>query len=151
MNPKVIVIDTSKCTGCNDCINKCKELYGVSRIKKSGEIPVFCMQCENAPCYEICPVDAIYLEDGIPIVKKEKCIGCAMCEIACPVGSIFIENTYAHKCTLCLDSDRLTPACVEACKDNALKLICDECIQNIKDVKRKKLVNLLSDVWIEEI
>ncbi|AEH06722.1 4Fe-4S dicluster domain-containing protein [Methanothermococcus okinawensis] len=151
MNPKLIVLDPSKCTGCNDCINKCKEIHGISRVKKAGNIPIFCMQCENAPCMNICPVNAIYLKENIPIVNKERCIGCGMCEIACPIGAIFIEEKVAHKCTLCLDTDRITPACVEACKDNALKLICDECLDMIKDDRRNKLIKIISEEWRQEI
>ncbi|AEF96914.1 4Fe-4S dicluster domain-containing protein [Methanotorris igneus] len=149
MNPKIIVLDPSKCSKCNDCINKCAEIHGISRVKKFDGIPIFCMQCETPPCKEICPVDAIYLKENIPIVNKEKCIGCGMCAIACPIGAIFVEEKVAHKCTLCLDVDRITPACIEACKDNALKLVCDESLEMIKEEKRKKLIKIISEKFEE--
>jgi Fe-S-cluster-containing hydrogenase component 2 len=149
MNPKIIVLDTSKCSKCNDCINICAEIHGISRIRKYSGIPIFCMQCETAPCKEICPVNAIYLKENIPIVDKDKCIGCGMCAIACPIGAIFIENKVAHKCTLCLDADRITPACIEACKDNALKLICDESLEMIKEEKRRNLIKIISENFEE--
>ncbi|CAB3289587.1 Iron-sulfur protein clustered with CO dehydrogenase/acetyl-CoA synthase [Methanocaldococcus lauensis] len=143
MNPKIIVLNPEICTKCYDCINKCKEIHGESRIRKVNGVPLFCMQCEKAPCMEICPVDAIYLKENIPIVNKEKCIACGMCAIACPIGAIFIKNKVAHKCTLCLDVDRITPACIEVCKDNALILVSDETLDMLKDEKRKKIFEVL--------
>ncbi|MBW9223533.1 4Fe-4S dicluster domain-containing protein [Methanothermococcus sp. SCGC AD-155-E23] len=145
MNPKIVVIDPTKCSKCNDCIVKCEETHGVARIKKAEGVPIFCMQCENAPCMKVCPVDAIHLKDNIPVVDRERCIGCSMCEIACPIGAIFTRDKVAHKCTLCLDVDRITPACVEACGDKALKLICDEYLEALKEPRRKKLIKILSE------
>jgi len=150
LNPKLIVLDPSKCSNCYDCIEKCKEIHGISRIKKADNVPVFCMQCEDAPCYNICPVDAIYLKENIPIVDKNKCIACGMCEIACPIGTIFTENKVAHKCTLCYDTDRLTPGCLESCKDHALVLVDDEYLETVKGEKRKKLLSAIYEKWCGE-
>ncbi|WP_423792876.1 4Fe-4S dicluster domain-containing protein [Methanocaldococcus indicus] len=145
MNPKIIVINTEKCSKCYDCINICREIHGVERIRKFEGIPIFCMQCEKAPCRDICPVDAIYLKDNIPIVDREICIGCGMCVIACPIGAIFIKDGVAHKCTLCYDTERLTPACIEACKDKALVLVTEEILNLTKDEKIKKIINYLKE------
>ncbi|ENN96276.1 4Fe-4S ferredoxin [Methanocaldococcus villosus KIN24-T80] len=143
MNPKIIVINPEKCSKCNDCVNVCREIHGISRVRKYNNVPMFCMQCEKAPCKEVCPVGAIYLKENIPIVNKEKCIGCGMCVIACPIGAIFIEDKVAHKCTLCLDTDRVSPACVEACKDRALILVTDETLELYKEERRKKILDVL--------
>jgi Fe-S-cluster-containing dehydrogenase component len=44
-----------------------------------------CMQCEHAPCVEVCPVGASYYrDDGIVMMDYDKCIGCRYCEVACP-------------------------------------------------------------------
>ncbi|WP_456471549.1 4Fe-4S dicluster domain-containing protein [Methanocaldococcus sp.] len=149
MNAKIILINPEKCAKCFDCINKCEEVHGISRIKKVNDIPIFCMQCEKAPCKEICPVNAIYLEEGIPIVDKNKCIGCAMCVLACPIGAIFVKDGVAHKCTLCLDADNIFPACVEACRDKAIRLVTENEIEELKKENLKKIVDNLKDKFFE--
>ena len=55
--------------------------------------------------------------------------------IACPVGMLVIddEKKSVQKCTLCMDSDRIIPACVEACKDNVLKIFSIE--RSLKNLK----------------
>ncbi|ADG12752.1 4Fe-4S ferredoxin iron-sulfur binding domain protein [Methanocaldococcus infernus ME] len=144
MNTKIILVNPEKCSKCFDCITACEKVHGISRIKKIENIPIFCMQCEKAPCMEICPVDAIYLEEGIPIVNKEKCIGCAMCVIACPIGAIFVKDGVAHKCTLCLDAkEKIFPACVEACKDKAIMLVTEDEIEKIKEENLLKIIRVL--------
>ena len=35
-------------------------------------------------CAEVCPVDAIIMENGTPVIDIEKCIGCGVCIKACP-------------------------------------------------------------------
>jgi NAD-dependent dihydropyrimidine dehydrogenase PreA subunit len=39
-------------------------------------------------CVEICPVEAITLEDGRALVDEETCTGCQACVDACPEGAI---------------------------------------------------------------
>jgi len=55
--------------------------------------------------------------------------------IACPVGMMVIDQDKksTQKCTLCLEKDRILPACVEACKDNVLKVFSVEDLEDLKD------------------
>jgi Fe-S-cluster-containing hydrogenase component 2 len=44
-----------------------------------------CAQC--GACLDICPVDALRMEEGPPIVDEEWCIGCGVCATVCPTDS----------------------------------------------------------------
>lgn len=93
-----MVIDQSKCTGCGYCTLACQAHNDVNpdiqwnKVLDAGEIDgkkVYlarpCMQCEHAPCVEVCPVGASYYrDDGIVMMDYDKCIGCRYCQVACP-------------------------------------------------------------------
>ena len=140
----MIYIDVERCTGCCSCEIACaiehsatKTLYGAVMEKprpkpriqvfKVGElnVPVRCLHCTNAPCVQVCPVNAMrYTEEGFVVVDDVKCIGCSLCSLACPIGHPMVdpETGKAIKCDFCQDRLRrgLLPACVEACPVDAL-------------------------------
>jgi phenylacetyl-CoA:acceptor oxidoreductase 27-kDa subunit len=93
-----MVIDQSKCTGCNYCTLACQAHNDVNpdiqwnKVLENGVVgdqqvyvPRPCMHCAKAPCVEVCPVKASYYrEDGIVMMDYDRCIGCRYCQIACP-------------------------------------------------------------------
>jgi molybdopterin-containing oxidoreductase family iron-sulfur binding subunit len=110
---------------------------------KHGNTMLLCNHCDNPPCTNVCPTQATWKreEDGIVMMDWHRCIGCRYCVAACPYGSRsfnwrdprpHIENLHdeypsrqrgvVEKCTFC--EERLAkgqiPACVEACKNNAI-------------------------------
>lgn len=132
----LMVIDPKMCSECKECITACEKEHGTARAKKSSSIPIFCMHChpDKAPCARICPTGAIKEEDGVLIVDDESCILCRLCMIACPLGILVIDGDKktVQKCTLCMETDGILPACVEACKDNVLKVF------SVKDLDELK-------------
>lgn len=140
---KRIVWDQQKCTGCRVCeaicsfvkegeFNpvkaRCKVLHTVDRQIRYT-VRVHCLQCEEAYCMAVCPASAITANgDGIKIVNEDKCLGCRMCEIACPVGAISVnpEKGVALKCDLCVDLEE--PMCVKYCFSEALQYLPSETV-----------------------
>ncbi len=135
------IIDNRKCIGCHACTTACKSEHdvavGVNRtyVKQveKGEFPntrrIFsvmrCNHCTDAPCVEICPVEALYTrEDGIVDFDNNRCIGCKSCMQACPYDALYIDpdNNTAAKCNYCahrVDVGR-EPACVTICPEHAI-------------------------------
>ena len=94
------------------------------KSNKAFFVPKMCNHCRNTPCIQVCPVGASYhTQDGVVLVDRDTCIGCAYCVQACPYGSRFINPTThtADKCTWCYHriTKGLKNACVEACPAGA--------------------------------
>jgi len=70
-----------------------------------------------------CPVNAIALDPttGAKVVMDNVCVGCAVCAIACPYGTMFYnpDTHKAFKCDLCGGD----PACVKACPTDAIEYV----------------------------
>ncbi len=83
--------------------------------------PYACFQCDEAWCMQACPVNAIDIDEatGAKIVIDDACVGCKLCVIACPFGTIFFDKPLgvAAKCDLCAGD----PACARACPTAAIE------------------------------
>jgi Fe-S-cluster-containing dehydrogenase component len=93
-----MVINLQKCIGCEYCQRACSATNDVAEDKPWNIVvademdngtPFFfsrpCLHCQDAPCVEVCPVQATYhREDGLVMMDYDRCIGCRYCEVACP-------------------------------------------------------------------
>jgi Fe-S-cluster-containing dehydrogenase component len=109
----VMVIDLRKCVGCNACTVACIAenklppgvVYRPVLVEEIGTypnttmkfLPRPCMQCDNPPCTEVCPVNATYKnEDGVVVIDYDQCIGCRSCIAACPYGARTFDFGYTY-------------------------------------------------------
>ena len=140
--PAALLIDTTRCIGCNACAEACKQAnalpgdidadltartWTVVREKKDGIfVRRLCMHCQEPSCASVCPVGALYKSKAGPVAYDEsKCIGCRYCMAACPFQVPKYEWDKAlprvQKCIGCLgrvEAGRRT-ACAEACPTGA--------------------------------
>lgn len=130
---KALKITPEKCTGCMQCELACSWVQtgtfapskSVIRVNIFDELasyaPYTCFQCEEAWCMNACPTNAIAIQPdtGAKVVVSEACVGCSLCTIACPFGTVFYDpgTSKATKCNLC-EGD---PACVRACPTQAIE------------------------------
>lgn len=129
---KALLIDPGKCTGCVQCELACSyENEGLfmpakSRIRvftfhhEGRFVPYTCTQCAEAWCMHACPVDAIVLnaQTGAKDIVDARCVGCKVCTIACPFGTVNYNEATGKviKCDLCGGD----PACAKACPTEAI-------------------------------
>jgi Fe-S-cluster-containing hydrogenase component 2 len=86
-------------------------------------VPYTCTQCADAWCRAACPTEAIGInsETGAKEVNDGLCVGCKVCTIACPFGTINYNSVTGKvmKCDLCGGD----PACVRACPTQAITYV----------------------------
>ena len=145
-----MVIDTSRCMGCQTCVVACKvsndapgDIYWGHVVSLDGEDvyrptgtfpnvkmnfrPTLCNHCAEPACVANCPTGAMQKdpETGIVNNDKEKCIGCMTCEKSCPYGHpVQLDDGLSHKCVLCSDENpegTPDPTCAKACPVRALE------------------------------
>ncbi len=159
----VVFPDPSLCIGCLTCEVQCTDVHRKAGMAAVARIRIFnepktqvaaeiiknypgrgsfiqspCLQCPDAPCVAVCPVNALHVESktGARVINEQACIACGRCAEACafPVRSETVatnemvygqktriiydpeKNVFA-KCDLCYFRDG-GPACVEKCPVN---------------------------------
>jgi len=103
-----MLIDLTRCIGCDACTVACKQENGTpmdvffARVLnveagtypnvKRLYIPVLCNHCEYPPCLKACPNKAIVQRhDGIVLIDQDRCRGTGACVSACPYGNIILR------------------------------------------------------------
>jgi carbon-monoxide dehydrogenase iron sulfur subunit len=91
--------------------------------KSPRAYPIRCHQCEDPKCVFACAAGALEKGgDGVIRVDEGQCTGCGICVMVCQYGAILVDRDrkVAVKCELCMD--QAIPACVLACRTDALVL-----------------------------
>ncbi len=107
-----ILVDTTRCVGCQNCSVVCAETNGlpepdldaidegkvrdtsdkqwtlINRFEVDDEeiyVKKQCMHCDQPACAAACPTKALLkTEEGPVIWRADKCMGCRFCMVSCP-------------------------------------------------------------------
>ena len=60
VNYLVAVVDLTKCTGCETCVNECPASAITLENEKAKVDKDMCVECET--CVDVCPSEAIHME-----------------------------------------------------------------------------------------
>jgi carbon-monoxide dehydrogenase iron sulfur subunit len=148
---KLVISTPAHCLGCKSCelacsTGKLNKYTSNGQVNKRNTIPniivtesndlkfpVYCRHCKDAYCLKLCPVKAIEDVEGVIKLNEDKCIGCGICQQACPYGAINMTSynedskikKVAVKCDMCIERQlsNESPLCYLACPTKALGLI----------------------------
>ncbi len=165
--PGTLVIHVERCVGCKRCKIECAVAHSASKELATAmdetprpqsrvtvepidkySAPLQCRHCEDAPCVAVCPSGALKKNaPGYPVLfKRELCIGCKQCVMACPFGVVTVDRGGKHvlKCDLCVDRLKVgqRPACAEACHTGALRY------QDLDDMTKEKRAQTLREYLV---
>jgi len=134
--PMAILTDVTRCTGCEKCVDACKDEYELGEdrpwrgqsaiddlsasryttiVNKPGNHHVRqqCRHCLEPACVSACIVGALQkTPEGPVIYDAKKCIGCRYCLMSCPFDIPRYDwdraVPYVRKCTMCYDRHQTT-------------------------------------------
>ena len=64
------------------------ELIYVEEVAKNQWAPTVCMHCQQAPCVQVCPSEALVRtpEGIVKSPDESRCLACSNCVLVCPFG-----------------------------------------------------------------
>ncbi|HWB28524.1 MAG TPA: TAT-variant-translocated molybdopterin oxidoreductase [Chitinophagaceae bacterium] len=173
-------VDLNSCTGCGACVVACFAENNIPMVGKrevsrfhdmhwiridryySGDVdnptvvyqPLMCQHCDNAPCENVCPVNATnHSTEGLNQMAYNRCIGTRYCANNCPYkvrrfnwadytgADSFPHNQYGHLSTATWDMNAELPRMVlnpdVTVRSRGVMEKCSFCVQRLQEGKLK--------------
>lgn len=148
---RFVIADPRLCIGCNTCVAACSAEHQAQGLQSEPRLrvmrnawdsaPGMCHQCEDAPCAQVCPVNAITHQDDAIVLNESLCVSCKLCGIACPFGAV----TFSGSRPLAIPQHCNTPLALPAPLPPAAVSPFLDCIPGIRAVAVKCDLCLFND------
>jgi Fe-S-cluster-containing dehydrogenase component len=103
---------------------------GLKNIVELAMLKFTCRKCEEAPCIEVCPEEALEKDEyGVIQRASNLCVSCQSCVAVCPFGTLMNEVIAQKKaiCDLCDFTEKATTLkCMETAPAGAVTFTDEE-------------------------
>lgn len=169
-NKWAMAIDLNKCIGCSVCVASCNvennvPVVGKEQVGKGREMhwmridryysgnpenpevniqPMLCQHCDNAPCENVCPVNATnHSLEGLNQMVYNRCVGTRYCANNCPYKvrrynffnfrDSFAKGYYENELTALIHNPEVTV------RSRGVMEKCTFCVQKIMDARAEAI------------